>query len=116
MAISLGLRLVLDGTEVDPRLLDLLKGIDRHGSLQHATREVGLSYRRSWDLLGRFEHAVGRRAVQLERGRGASLTPFGRKLAEGVLDIETRLASELEHRAGELDRAFVALHAPAPAR
>jgi molybdate transport repressor ModE-like protein len=116
MAFTLALRWLLDGAEVDPRVLGLLEAIARRGSLQQATRDVGLSYRHAWELLGRFESALGRRVVELERGRGATLTDAGAKLAGHAREIEKRLEPEVKRAAADLNRLAVRASAPATAQ
>lgn len=111
MALSIGLRWMFDGSEIDPRLLDLLRAIAERGSLQSATRDVGLSYRHSWELIGRLEQTLGQAVVELERGRGARLTAFGRSLTEGAREIEERLAPQLKRCAAELNRPQAGIRA-----
>lgn len=38
---------------VPPELIQLLRSIREHGSLAHAIREVRVSYRHAWGMLGR---------------------------------------------------------------
>ena len=104
--LTLGLRLLLDHVAIDVRVLALLTAIAKHGSLRRAAVEVQLSYRHAWELLGRLESSVGHQLVQLERGRGATLTALGEQLAAGTNAIEKRLASELKGATAELNRAL----------
>jgi molybdate transport repressor ModE-like protein len=70
---------------VPPELLKLLRSIRQHGSLIHAIRDVGISYRHAWGLLGRWEAITGQKLAILTRGQGTGLTPFGARFA-GVGD------------------------------
>ncbi len=88
MKIGLDLRWRIDGEDVDARMLPLLQAIVNTGSLSRAIRDVGLSYRHAWGLLGNLESALGRQLVKLERGRGAQLTPLGERLLTGAAHIE----------------------------
>jgi len=116
MLMTVGLRWVLDGVEIDSRLLALLGAIAERGSLKQATGDIGLSYRHAWELLGRLEGAMGQRLVQLERGRGASLTPLGAQLAASTRTIEARLQPELKRAATDLNRPFARKRATAATR
>lgn len=90
------------GVSLDPLALRLLEAIEVHGSLQGAARELGLSYRHLWGLLGRWERDLGGSLVRLARGRGASLTPLGakvlavrRQVAQAAKPLLDQLAMEL---------------------
>lgn len=80
MKPKLELRWTLGTTEISPRLLELLRGIAQHGSLQAATSRAGFSYRHAWGTLEQLENALGESLAVLERGRGAYLTPFAKRL------------------------------------
>lgn len=106
MTLGIALRWTLHGADIDPRLLALLGAIDERGSLKQASIQTGMSYRHAWELLGRLESALGRRLVQLERGRGATLTAAGRQMIGTTRAIEARLRDELERAAIEVERSL----------
>jgi molybdate transport system regulatory protein len=60
----------------------LLKGIQRMGSLNQATTEIGMSYRKAWSVLNATEKRLGftlvERKVGGTSGGGTQLTPAGR--------------------------------------
>jgi molybdate transport repressor ModE-like protein len=119
MPFTIGLRWLLDSVEIDARMLALLAKIAEHGSLKQATGHVGLSYRHAWALLGRLEQEIGQPLVRLERGRGATLTPLGERLAEHVARIEARFQPELKRAVSELDLSLASrnvAHDDAPLR
>jgi len=89
---------------VAPLLVPLLVAIQRSGSLAAAAREVGYSYRHVWNLLGDWNHRMGQPLVELERGRGARLTPLAIKVVELEKRARTRLAPHLEELAREFER------------
>jgi molybdate transport system regulatory protein len=72
------------GCSVGPGKVSLLEAIERDGSLSVAARNIGLSYRRAWNLLAdlnrSFAQPVVATAVGGRRGGGASVTDFGRSL------------------------------------
>jgi molybdate transport system regulatory protein len=83
----------------------LLESIGRSGSLSHAAREIGMSYRRAWLLIdsmnGEFDTAVVSSTVGGSGGGGAKLTRFGRELIETYRRLEARLAAlTAEHMGG----------------
>lgn len=93
----------------DAPLFAVLYGILTTGSLQKAARQVGLSYRYVWGLMQRWEQLFGQPLADLQRGRGARLTPFGEKLVWAEQRVRARLGPQLESLAGELEREFAGL-------
>lgn len=101
--IDPGLRLGRDALHPVPReLLDLLRRIRRHGSLGLAVRDAGLSHRRAVALIHAWETIAGQKLVVRNRGQGATLTPFGTKLA-GIEDwLHDRVGAAFGRLSGEL--------------
>lgn len=66
---------------IGPGKAALLEGIERHGSISAAARDMGMSYRRAWvlvDVMNRsFRQPVVTAAHGGRRGGGARVTPFG---------------------------------------
>jgi molybdate transport repressor ModE-like protein len=93
-AVIPSIRWLAEGQALDSRLLPLLRAIARTGSLNRAVAALGLSYRHAWGLIGKTERTLGRSLVAMDRGRGAKLSPFSRKLLEadeaatGVIERE----------------------------
>lgn len=110
MKIGLELRWRVGDEEVDARMLPLLRAIAQTGSLSRATRDVGLSYRHAWGLLGKLESAIGRQLVKLERGRGAQLTPLGERLLAGTAQMEEQLGPQLRQMSAQIGRELVGTH------
>lgn len=88
-------------------LLGLLAALSRSASLREAARVVGLSYRHAWGLLGAGARALGAPLVDMQRGRGARLTAFGRKLLEADAHVSAALEGHFERLRGEV-RAMLA--------
>jgi molybdate transport repressor ModE-like protein len=91
------------GEKVDPQLFELLAAIHEHGKLTSATRQVELSYRYAWTLLGKWERFFGGPLVLKERGKGARLTELGEKLLWAEQRTEANLFPQLENIASELN-------------
>jgi len=77
-------------------LLRLLEALSRSDSLRVAAKAAGMSYRHAWGLLGAAGRALGAPAVELQRGRGARLTPLGERLLEADAHIRTTLERQFE--------------------
>ena len=104
MQPRLELRWALDETAIDPRLIELLRGVAEGGSLQSATKRAGLSYRHAWGTLGRIESALGAQLVLLERGRGARLAPLGAQLVAAADAAVLELAPHVRRAEAALAR------------
>jgi putative molybdopterin biosynthesis protein len=92
MKLSFTLGLVLDGHELDRRLLELLDALHAQGSIAAAARRLGCSYRFAWNRLREAESAYGRPLVTMAPGRGAHLTALGL----GLLEARAHAAAEAE--------------------
>ena len=91
------------GEELDPQLFPILQAIHDTGKLTLAAEKAKLSYRHAWNLIGRWSGFFGSPLVNLERGRGTTLTPLGEKLLWAEQRINARLAPQLESLASELN-------------
>ena len=90
----------LSGEGLPPRhgraLLRLLEALSRSASLREAAQATGLSYRHAWGLLGAGARALGASIVDMQRGRGARLTAFGRSLLEADAHVRAVLDGQFE--------------------
>jgi len=97
-----------DGS-VGPGKIALLEHIGTGGSLSQAARELGMSYRRAWQLLESLNSCFRERVVQSARGGrgggGARLTPFGRLLIRIYREFDT----EVQQRAARSFRPVAGL-------
>jgi molybdate transport repressor ModE-like protein len=84
-------------------LLGLLLGIHETGSIAHAAKVVGLSYRYAWGLLRDAERLFGEKLLETGRGRGTQLTPLAQKLVWADRRVAARLSPTLESLASELE-------------
>lgn len=81
-----------------PGKAELLERIDQTGSISAAGREMGMSYKRAWMLVGTLNAMFQGPLVQSARGGskggGATLTPLGSKVLQLYRAVERR-ASEV---------------------
>ncbi|HEV3183100.1 MAG TPA: LysR family transcriptional regulator [Steroidobacteraceae bacterium] len=92
---------------IGPGKIALLEQIGREGSLSQAARELGMSYRRAWQLLDSLNHCFRERVAVTarggRRGGGATLTAFGRQLIRSYRDFD----AEVQARAARHFRLIV---------
>lgn len=112
---ELRLRLVFGPKRmIGPGKAELLERIARTGSIAAAGREMGMSYRRAWQLVETmnlmFRCAVVERSRGGPKGGGAALTPTG----EAVLAAYRRTEAIARDAAAAETAALAGLLAPEP--
>ncbi len=93
----------VSGQHLPYRLLTLLGDVQQHGSLSGACKATGVSYRHAWSLIREGEAQLGQALLNMERGKGSSLTPLAQKLVWAGHRIHARLNPMLETLASELE-------------
>ena len=95
---------------VPANLFALLQGISHHGSLSAGAKEIGISYRSAWNLIQEWTDFLGTPLILATRGRGAQLTPLGKKLVWGAEHARSSLkearALTLADVQSEIDRVL----------
>ena len=94
------------GSEVQNPLFDLLLALREHGSIQHAARGLGLSYRHLWGQLKHWQDVLGQPLVTWAQGQPARLTPFADRLLWAETRARARLAPHIEALRTELARVM----------
>ena len=87
-------------------LFDLLSAVHEHGSIQHAAKALGASYRHVWGLLKRWELVMGEPLVTWAQGQPARLTPFADRLLWAETRARTRLTPHIEALRAELEHVL----------
>lgn len=94
----LRIRVVFGESEmIGPGKAELLERIARCGSIAAAGREMGMSYKRAWELVATLNAMFREPLVEStrggQRGGGAALTAPGRE----ILDLYRRLEAQAAH-------------------
>lgn len=82
-----------------PGKAELIERIAQTGSISAAARAMGMSYRRAWQLVealnAAYRQPVVRTAVGGQRGGGAQVTAYGRRLAADFRAMEGKASAAI---------------------
>lgn len=82
-----------------PGKAELIERIAETGSISAAARAMGMSYRRAWQLVEALNAAYKERvvitAIGGEKGGGARVTPYGRRLAGEFRAMESKASAAI---------------------
>ncbi|WP_010140400.1 winged helix-turn-helix domain-containing protein [Oceanicola sp. S124] len=90
-----------DGVVLGPGKAELMEGIARTGSIAAAGRDMGMSYKRAWQLVEALNTMFRAPLVVSSRGGakggGAALTEEGRQVLAAYRDLEASAKSASFH-------------------
>ncbi len=93
---------------IGPGKIALLEHVGSSGSISQAARDLGMSYRRGWQLVvslnQSFEEPLVTASTGGRGGGGATLTPLGREVIQAYRDFETHVQDEAAHHFMRLAR------------
>ena len=88
-----------DFPAMGPGKAKLVGLIDSTGSISAAAREMGMSYRRAWQLVeainASFNEPVIVTAVGGKRGGGAVVTDFGKRMVDAYCRMESKASDAI---------------------
>ena len=97
---KIGLRDAADESFMGLGPAGLLRGVERHGSLSAAARELDMSYSKAHKLVKKLEAALGTQVLAVKRGGssrgGAELTAAGRRFLERYEALDAAVRREAE--------------------
>ncbi|HQY07337.1 MAG: helix-turn-helix transcriptional regulator [Burkholderiales bacterium] len=94
------------GAQVQNPLFDLLTAVKEGGSIQHAAKSLGASYRHVWGQLKHWEEVLGEPLLTWTQGQPSRLTPFADRLLWAETQARTRLTPHIEALRAELERVL----------
>jgi putative molybdopterin biosynthesis protein len=94
------------GADVQNPLFELLSAVREHGSIQHAAKAMGASYRHVWGALKHWEGVLGEPLVSWSQGQPARLTPFAQRMVWAEARARARLTPHIEALRVELERVL----------
>ena len=94
-----------DVPAMGPGRARLVSLIETTGSISAAAREMGMSYRRAWQLVdalnATFSEPLVVTAVGGKRGGGAMVTDFGRRMVEAYHAMEAKASAVIASDIGQ---------------
>ncbi|MCC7286297.1 MAG: helix-turn-helix transcriptional regulator, partial [Burkholderiaceae bacterium] len=94
------------GADVHNPLFELLSAVREHGSIQHAAKALGASYRHVWGALKHWEGVLGEPLVSWAQGQPTRLTPFAQRMVWAEARARARLVPHIEALRVELERVL----------
>ena len=97
--------LVGQATALGPGKANLLEAIDDTGSISAAARQMGMSYRRAWNLVSSMNRDFVETIIETKPGGkgggGASVTELGKEVIQRYRDIEELALASVENQVSE---------------
>jgi putative molybdopterin biosynthesis protein len=84
------------GAALDNPLFEMLAAVAEAGSIRHAARTLGTSYRYVWDSLRKWEKTLGEPLISWSQGRRARPTEYALKLLWAERRVRTRMQPHIE--------------------
>jgi putative molybdopterin biosynthesis protein len=94
------------GAALGNPLFELLAAVVEGGSIRHAAKTLGSSYRYVWDSLRRWEETLGEPLVSWSQGRRARPTQFALRLLWAERRVRTRMQPHIEVLRSDLARVL----------
>ena len=97
--------LVGQATALGPGKANLLEAINATGSISAAARQMGMSYRRAWNLVSSMNRDFVGTIIETKPGGkgggGASVTELGKEVIQRYRDIEELALASVENQVSE---------------
>ena len=94
------------GAALGNPLFELLAAVVEAGSIRHAARTLGRSYRYVWDALRKWERFLGEPLIDWAQGRRARPTAFALKLLWAERRVRARMQGDIETLRADLGRVL----------
>ena len=100
------------GAALSNPLFELLAAVTESGSIAHAARALGCSYRYVWGALRKWEKILGEPLISWSQGQKARPTEFARKLVWAERRTRIRMQPHIETLRSDLTQVLVEARDP----
>ena len=100
------------GAVLSNPLFELLAAVTESGSIAHAARALGCSYRYVWGALRKWEKVLGEPLIGWAQGQKARPTEFARKLVWAERRARIRMQPHIESLRADLSHALIEARDP----
>lgn len=83
-------------------IAELCRGIRATGSLNKATKEMGMAYSKAWRIIKHTEEELGIQLLERQGAHGSCLTEQGLALLEAYDELEKDLSQYADQRLKEI--------------
>ena len=77
-------------------IVQLLEGVERLGSINRATKEMGMAYSKAWKIVNAVEQEFGIRLIARDGARGSGLTPEAKEFIARYHEIQSAAQAAAE--------------------
>ena len=92
------------GLETKPGIAELLRNVEKEGSLQGAAQSMNMAYSKAWRIIKDTEETLDVQLLLRDGAHGSTLTEDGNRLLDAYLAIEEHLSAEADRLFKEMTR------------
>jgi len=97
-----------EATALGPGKVELIEAIERSGSISGAAKQMGMSYRRAWNLVDSINHDFKEPIIQTNAGGkgggGATISVIGQEILLRYRAIEDKAMASVEKEVATFGR------------
>lgn len=82
-------------------IISLIEGVDQYGSINQATKKMGMAYSKAWKIIRQTEDEMGIKLFDRAKGNSSVLTPEARELVSIYRDVRAAAQKAAEEALAE---------------
>ena len=101
---GMSIRLYGEDKAFGPGIAELLRNVEKEGSLQGAAQSMNMAYSKAWRIIKDTEETLDVQLLLRDGAHGSTLTEDGNRLLDAYLAIEEHLSAEADRLFKEMTR------------